>query len=157
MDKKLEKFEKWSVRNLPFPSQIIPRWMLGPLEMALKDERGRSYGTRSTTGVVPWARIAFLAWKQYRTWRPHKPDLVYSYKLCPCGARHAYDKNGRSGTGITGYWDCSDILLGKAGHPGSVIHGDTYPFAFWDLKADREYTERLKGVKVREDTPIRKR
>lgn len=60
---------------------------------------------------------------------------------CPCGARLAYGPMCIvEPFRIPSYWDCSDILLGRAvpsGQPGSVTHTDKLPFAFWEIKAER--------------------
>jgi hypothetical protein len=66
--------------------------------------------------------------------------LIYCYKRCPCGALYAYDPAERPRPLA---WDCSDIILGQAipsGYEGSVTHGDTMPFIFWEVKAaDRQW------------------
>jgi hypothetical protein len=55
--------------------------------------------------------------------------------LCPCGARLAYPK----GASRDGYWDCADILMGKAipsGQEGSVQHTAALPFVFYEIKGE---------------------
>lgn len=56
---------------------------------------------------------------------------------CDCGAGLAYDPAGESGKSMQGYWDCSAILLGTADQ--SVPHSARYPFAFYDIKSERQY------------------
>jgi hypothetical protein len=64
--------------------------------------------------------------------------LIYAaYSRCPCGAGLAH----REGVGPDGYWDCSDILLGKAvpkGEPGSVQHTAQLPFVFYEVKSENQ-------------------
>jgi hypothetical protein len=65
-------------------------------------------------------------------------DLIYAaFMRCPCGAGIAYPK----GIGAHGYWDCSDILTGRAapkGHEGSKKHCDYYPFVFWEINSENQ-------------------
>lgn len=57
--------------------------------------------------------------------------LVYSrYDRCPCGAGLAYDPAG------TRHWDCSAIFLEKADQ--NVMHTDRLPFAFYNIKEERQ-------------------
>lgn len=78
---------------------------------------------------------------------PHQlseDDLVYAaHGRCPCGAGLAYVPGGDhdSGKPIVGYWDCSDILLGRAvpsGQPGAKQHTGQLPFAFYEIKSERQ-------------------
>jgi hypothetical protein len=70
-------------------------------------------------------------------------DLVYSAESrCECGAGLAYDKRSDD---PKGYWDCSDILLGKAtpkGQPGSKLHTDKLPFVFYEVKSEIQRSAR---------------
>ena len=61
-------------------------------------------------------------------------------KRCPCGAGLAYDPKGPSGVIHGGWWDCSDILLGRAiprGEPGWRMHEDRLPFVFYEIKSEQ--------------------
>ena len=74
---------------------------------------------------------------------PYKDkSLVYAaYARCKCGAGLAYAPRGESGQPIQGYWDCSDILTGRAipmGQEGSVQHDDRYPFVFYEIKGENQ-------------------
>lgn len=60
-------------------------------------------------------------------------ELFYSRtSLCPCGHGLAYPKNCGPGH----YWDCSAILKGIADK--SVSHIDRLPFAYYEVKGERE-------------------
>lgn len=65
-------------------------------------------------------------------------QLVYAANTrCLCGAGMAYPKS----MGPDGYWDCSDILTGRAipsGQEGSVKHEAQLPFVFYELKSERQ-------------------
>lgn len=65
-------------------------------------------------------------------------DLVYSaMSRCPCGAGLAYPK----GVSHRHYWDCADILTGRAipsGQSGSKQHTDRLPFAFYEVKSENQ-------------------
>lgn len=65
-------------------------------------------------------------------------ELIYAaYARCPCGAGMAYPK----GIGGHGFWDCSDILTGRAiqkGLTGAVTHGARLPFIFWEIKSENQ-------------------
>lgn len=65
-------------------------------------------------------------------------ELIYAAGArCPCGAGLAYAK----GIGAHGYWDCSDILTGRAvpkGQDGAKQHCDHYPFVFYEIKSERQ-------------------
>lgn len=74
-------------------------------------------------------------------------DLTYAAtSRCPCGAGLAYGPmcveppfKGPS------YWDCSDILLGRAipsGQPGAVEHTAKLPFTFWEIKSENQPSAR---------------
>jgi hypothetical protein len=64
-------------------------------------------------------------------------DLVYAAEArCPCGAGLAYERRGESGQSISGYWDCSAILLGTA--DTAVTHTDKMPFVFWKVKGENQ-------------------
>lgn len=66
--------------------------------------------------------------------------LVYAaYARCPCGLGLAYDPTfedqGSPFRGpLSGYWDCSGILLGTA--DPAVRHTDKLPFAFYEVKSE---------------------
>lgn len=67
-------------------------------------------------------------------------DLVYAaISRCSCGNGLAY----RKGCGPDEcYWECSDILLGKAKSitdPDHVQHTGKLPFAFWEVLAEGDY------------------
>jgi hypothetical protein len=80
-------------------------------------------------------------------------NLVYAAtKRCPCGAGLAYEKDGESGVPISGYWDCSAILLGEAipsGAPGSVQHTARLPFVFYEIKGENQPSARERGETTR--------
>jgi hypothetical protein len=65
-------------------------------------------------------------------------ELIYAaHARCPCGAGLAYPK----GIGPMGFWDCSDILTGRAalkGEPGSVKHEARLPFIFYEIKSEQQ-------------------
>lgn len=65
-------------------------------------------------------------------------EIIYAAgERCPCGAGLAYPE----GIGAHGFWDCSDILTGRAapkGHPDSKQHCDRYPFVFYEIKSERQ-------------------
>ncbi len=57
-------------------------------------------------------------------------DLVYAaYARCPCGAGMAY------ASGLK-YWDCSEILLGRA--DVGQKHQAQLPFAFYEIKSENQ-------------------
>ena len=67
-------------------------------------------------------------------------ELIYSrYSLCPCGHGMAYPK----GCTPQHYWDCSAILKGIADQ--AVTHTGKLPFAFYDVKGERE-NETTRGI-----------
>jgi len=65
-------------------------------------------------------------------------DLIFAKtSVCPCGALLAYKKNADPNNNEENFWDCSDILLGKAipsGELGAKEHTDQLPFRFWKIK-----------------------
>ncbi len=71
---------------------------------------------------------------------PKAERLVYAARdRCPCGAGLAYDpcyedKSSPSVGPLSGYWDCSEILLGTA--KTDVKHTDKLPFAFYEIKSE---------------------
>lgn len=71
-----------------------------------------------------------------------KPDdLVYAAThRCPCGAGLAYANGAKhpSGRPITGYWDCSAILLGTADPASRTVHTAQLPFAFYEIKGENQ-------------------
>lgn len=78
-------------------------------------------------------------------------DLVYAaYARCDCGAGLAYPP----GIGVHGFWDCSDILTGRAapkGRPGSKQHSDRVPFAFYEIKSEKQPS--VSGATTRANYP----
>lgn len=68
-------------------------------------------------------------------------DLIYAAAArCPCGAGLAYRRNAGP-FGDKAHWDCSDILTGRAipsGQPGAKTHTDRLPFAFYEIKSERQ-------------------
>lgn len=74
--------------------------------------------------------------------------LVYSaFSRCPCGAGLAYVP---SRTPDDGFWDCGDILLGRAvprGQEGAVQHTAQLPFNFY--KVVPETSPRADGQSTR--------
>lgn len=69
-------------------------------------------------------------------------ELVYAATArCKCGAGLAYPY----GIGGCGYWDCSEILKGRAVHsgkPGAVQHTARLPFTFYEVKSERQPSAR---------------
>lgn len=65
-------------------------------------------------------------------------DLIYAADThCICGAGLAYPK----GIGAQGFWDCSDILTGRAipkDQPGNKQHCARYPFIFYEIKSENQ-------------------
>ena len=65
-------------------------------------------------------------------------DLLYAaYNRCPCGAGLAYVREGADP--FKGYWDCSDILLGRAKpktDPAHVQHTAQLPFIFYEVLSE---------------------
>lgn len=102
-----------------------------------------------------WLLIARSKLKQWRFRKVEKlggttytdSDLVYAaYARCLCGAGLAFPE----GCGGFHYWDCSDILTGRAalsGTPGALLHQDKLPFAFYEIKSERANSAR--GVTTR--------
>ena len=69
-------------------------------------------------------------------------DLVYAATArCPCGAGLAYVPGGRHPTGVPihGYWECGDVLLGRAKPDGTH---QRYPFVFYEIKGERQPSAR---------------
>ena len=66
-------------------------------------------------------------------------QLVYSAtSLCCCGAGMAHPKKTDS---FNGYWDCSDILTGRAiptGNVDSKLHTAKLPFVFYEIKSENQ-------------------
>lgn len=66
-------------------------------------------------------------------------ELVYSaIARCSCGAGLAHP---RELTSDNRYWDCSDILTGRAlsiGEIGAKEHTSPLPFAFWKVKSEEQ-------------------
>lgn len=85
-----------------------------------------------------------IDWRWSKRWENVKPaplkdkQLIYAAtKRCPCGAGLAYSRK----TEMHGFWDCSDILTGRAipkGQPGSVQHTDRLPFVFYEIKGEQQ-------------------
>jgi hypothetical protein len=77
--------------------------------------------------------------------------LIYSaYDRCGCGAGLAYDplfedKDSVFVGPLSGYWDCSKILLGTADQ--TVKHTAQLPFAFYEIKS--EIQPSVNGVTTR--------
>lgn len=60
-------------------------------------------------------------------------ELIYAaYARCPCGAGMAYAK----GIGAHGFWDCSDVLTGRA--KPNVVHDARLQFVFWSIKSEQQ-------------------
>ena len=80
-------------------------------------------------------------------------ELVYAASArCKCGAGLAYARKGASGVPISGFWDCSDILTGRAvpfGQEGSVQHSDTHPFVFYEIKGENQPSAHSIGASTR--------
>ena len=72
-------------------------------------------------------------------------ELIYAAtSRCKCGAGLAYapdDENPDLPYRGPSAWDCSDILTRRAipvGAEGHVQHSDVYPFAFYEIKDERQ-------------------
>lgn len=70
-------------------------------------------------------------------------ELVYAAtSRCPCGAGIAHKA---APFGDTSFWDCSDILTGRAvpsGSEGSLQHTGRLPFAFYEIKSEKQPSAR---------------
>jgi hypothetical protein len=68
--------------------------------------------------------------------------LVYAaYNRCPCGAGLAHDPAYEDPESVfrgplSGFWDCSAILLGTADK--GVTHTGKLPFAFYEIKSEQQ-------------------
>lgn len=68
--------------------------------------------------------------------------LVYAaHSRCPCGAGLAFDplfedENSVFKGPLSGYWDCSAILLGKADQ--AVQHTAKLPFSFYEVLSEQQ-------------------
>jgi len=60
-------------------------------------------------------------------------ELIYAAtSRCQCGAGLAYFKG-------SAYWDCSDILTGRAGkEEQEIVHDGAKPFSFWKVKSENQ-------------------
>lgn len=76
--------------------------------------------------------------------KPIADRIIYAaHSRCPCGAGLAYDpcfedKNGVFAGPLSGYWDCSAIILGTADK--SAKHTAQLPFAFYEVKSEQQPT-----------------
>lgn len=74
--------------------------------------------------------------------KPVAERLIFAaYSRCPCGAGLAYDPCYEDEDSVfkgplSGFWDCSDILLGVANV--AVKHTDKLPFAFYEVKSEQQ-------------------
>lgn len=72
--------------------------------------------------------------------------LIYAaYSRCPCGSGLAYDpcyedENSVFVGPLSGYWDCSAILLGTA--DPAVKHTDKLPFVFYEVLSEEQPSAR---------------
>ncbi len=86
--------------------------------------------------------------------KPIADRLVYAaHNRCPCGAGLAYDPCFEDSESVfkgplSGYWDCSAILLGNADQ--TKKHTGKLPFAFYEVKSEDQPSAR--GATTR--TPI---
>lgn len=69
-------------------------------------------------------------------------DLTYAATArCPCGAGLAYKHRTAEPYSPDGYWDCSDILLGRAipsGQEGAKTHTGKLPFVFYEITSENQ-------------------
>jgi hypothetical protein len=80
-------------------------------------------------------------------------QLTYAaHSRCECGAGLAYPnnptmrqmkewENENSPFAMWSFWDCSDILTGRAipkGQEGSKMHTGRLPFAFYEIKSETQ-------------------
>lgn len=88
---------------------------------------------------------------------PVADRLVYAATArCPCGAGLAYDPTAEDPESpfkgaLSGWWDCSDIILGLAlehGQPNAVEHTGRLPFSFYEIKS--EWQPSAHGATTRE-------
>jgi hypothetical protein len=81
---------------------------------------------------------------------PLAERLIYAAEArCPCGAGLAYDPFANDDPIFRGptFWDCSAIILGTAETDGFLRHTDRLPFAFYEIKSERQPSAR--GVTTR--------
>lgn len=107
-----------------------------------------------------WLRILTYRLAEWRFKRAEKAggmshkdsDLIYAaYVRCKCGAGMAYPR----GCGPCHYWDCSDILAGRAvesGKPGAVLHEAKLPFVFYEIKSENQPS--ANGATTRKKTGV---
>lgn len=78
-------------------------------------------------------------------------DLVYAARArCLCGAGMAYPR----GASPFHYWDCSDILTGRAaprGQAGATKHEAQLPFAYYEILSEGQPSAR--GATTRKRHP----
>lgn len=74
--------------------------------------------------------------------KPLTDRLIFAaHSRCPCGAGLAYDPcfedaNSPFAGPLSGYWDCSAILLGTADQ--KVQHTAKLPFAFYEVLSEQQ-------------------
>lgn len=78
--------------------------------------------------------------------------IVYAaYSRCPCGAGLAYDPCFEDGP-LSGYWDCSDILLGIANT--EVKHTGQLPFTFYEILSEQQPSARGSTTRNKNDVDL---
>ncbi len=76
-------------------------------------------------------------------------ELRYSaYAKCNCGAGLAYPTSPSQEQinlwepdgvfAMWSYWDCSDILTGRADKEAKTMHTGKLPFAFYEIKSENQ-------------------
>lgn len=90
-------------------------------------------GWRDARRIERWAAAEKVARAKADAGELTDAELVYAAtSRCLCGAGMAYPK----GIGGRGYWDCSDILTGRAST--LVKHEARLPFMFYEIKSENQ-------------------
>lgn len=80
-------------------------------------------------------------------------DLVYAATArCNCGAGLAYVPAEARPGGSMLFWDCSEILTGRAvpsSQPGYKFHSPQYPFIYFEIVSEDQPSARRTGFTTR--------
>jgi len=88
--------------------------------------------------------------------KPLAERMIYAaYERCPCGEGLAYDPafedaNSPFKGPLSGYWDCSAIILGTENK--EIKHTAKLPFSFYEIKS--EYQPSANGATTRKPKEV---
>ncbi len=150
----------WVVRRSPNSDFIVmsaAEFAMTYAPVGSDDAEIRAAADRAESVVKDLRKLAAAAYAARLKAQTAADRIVYAAtSRCPCGAGLAFDPLGEDEASpfvgpLSGYWDCSKILLGTADR--AAKHTGRLPFSFYNVKSEEQPSANGATTRPDKDTP----